>query len=106
MLCALFLSFLNTAQATEIAVERAALGANDPAYNSIAVRLGLEAFNARAKGAGGRIGRALVLDGPPDAGAGEITDKGYIAQALARSRRAQTVAKLFADPPSSDVMVF
>ncbi|MFD3266449.1 feruloyl-CoA synthase [Phenylobacterium ferrooxidans] len=71
-----------------------------------AVRLGLEAFNARAKGAGGRIGRALVLDGPPDAGAGEITDKGYIAQALARSRRAQTVTKLFADPPSPDVMVF
>nr|MBP8247892.1 AMP-binding protein [Phenylobacterium sp.] len=77
-----------------------------PEAVAVAVRLGLEAFNARAKGAGGRVGRALVLDGPPDAGAGEITDKGYIAQALARSRRAQTVAKLFADPPSSDVMVF
>ncbi|MBR7621114.1 feruloyl-CoA synthase [Phenylobacterium sp. 20VBR1] len=77
-----------------------------PVAVAAAVRLGLEAFNAKAKGAGGRIGRALVLDGPPDAGAGEITDKGYIAQALARSRRSETVAKLFADPPSSDVMVF
>ena len=77
-----------------------------PEAVAAAVRRGLEAFNAQAKGAGGRIARALVLDGPPDAGAGEITDKGYIAQALARSRRALTVATLFADPPSPDVMVF
>jgi hypothetical protein len=45
------------------------------------VRAGLDAFNARAKGSGGRVGRALVLAEAPDAGAGEITDKGYIAQA-------------------------
>ncbi|MES2344289.1 MAG: feruloyl-CoA synthase [Pseudomonadota bacterium] len=77
-----------------------------PESVTTAVRTALETFNARAKGAGGRVARALVLDGPPDAGAGEITDKGYIAQALARSLRAQTVAKLFSDPPSSDVMVF
>ncbi|WP_421934657.1 feruloyl-CoA synthase [Phenylobacterium sp.] len=77
-----------------------------PEAVAAAVRAGLEAFNARAKGAGGRIARALVLDGPPDAGAGEITDKGYIAQALARARRAESVTRLFADPPSSDVMVF
>jgi len=71
-----------------------------------AVRAGLEAFNGRAKGSGGRISRALVLTEGPDAGAGEITDKGYIAQALARSRRATSVERLFADPPPSDVMVF
>jgi feruloyl-CoA synthase len=71
-----------------------------------AVRSGLEAFNGRAKGSGGRVARALVLTDGPDAGAGEITDKGYIAQALARSRRADSVSRLFADPPPSDVMVF
>lgn len=69
-----------------------------------AVRSGLEAFNANSKGSGGRIARALVLDGPPDANAGEITDKGYIAQSLARTRRAASVEKLFSQ--SSDVMVF
>jgi feruloyl-CoA synthase len=68
------------------------------------VRKGLEAYNANAKGSGGRIARALVLDGPPDANAGEITDKGYIAQSLARTRRAASVEKLFSQ--SSDVMVF
>ena len=71
-----------------------------------AVRAGLAAFNARAKGAGGRVARALILSDGPDAGAGEITDKGYIAQALARSRRADSVTRLFADPPPPDVMVF
>ena len=69
-----------------------------------AVRKGLEVYNANAKGSGGRIARALVLDGPPDANAGEITDKGYIAQSLARTRRAASVEKLFSQ--SSDVMVF
>jgi feruloyl-CoA synthase len=71
-----------------------------------AVRSGLEAFNSRAKGSGGRIARALVLPDAPDAGAGEITDKGYIAQALARARRADSVQRLFADPAPFDVMVF
>ncbi len=71
----------------------------------IAVREGLTRFNARAKGAGGRIARALVLDTPPDAGAGEITDKGYIAQSLARTRRSAAAERLFADPPPTDVMV-
>jgi feruloyl-CoA synthase len=71
-----------------------------------AVRAGLDAFNAGAKGSGGRVARALVLADGPDAGAGEITDKGYIAQALARARRADSVARLFADPTPPDVMVF
>jgi len=71
-----------------------------------AVQAGIAAFNAKARGSGGRVARALVLPEPPDAAAGEITDKGYIAQALARTRRAETVQRLFADPPSTDVMVF
>jgi len=71
-----------------------------------AVRAGLAAFNAAAKGSGGKVARALVLPDAPDAGAGEITDKGYIAQSLARTRRASAVERLFADPLPSDVMDF
>lgn len=71
-----------------------------------AVRKGLDAFNARAKGAGGRVARALVLPDGPDAGSGEITDKGYIAQSLARARRAEAIERLYAVPAASDVMVF
>jgi len=71
-----------------------------------AVRAGLERHNARVKGAGGRVVRALVLPDAPDAAHGEITDKGYIAQALARRLRAEPAQRLFADPPASDVMEF
>lgn len=69
-----------------------------------AVREGLTRFNAQAKGAGGRIARALVLPDAPDAAHGEITDKGYIAQALARRLREAAVLRLFADPSPPDVM--
>jgi feruloyl-CoA synthase len=71
-----------------------------------AAREGLARFNAAARSAGGRIARALVLDTPPDAARGEITDKGYIAQALARRLRAEALERLFANPPPSDVMEF
>ena len=71
-----------------------------------AVRDALERLNAAPYGGGGRIGRALVLDDAPDPAAGEITDKGYIAQTLARTLRAAAIARLFADPPAPDVMVF
>jgi feruloyl-CoA synthase len=66
---------------------------------------GLEAYN-NGKSAGARVARALVLPSGPDPKSGEITDKGYIAQALARQRHAEAIARLFADPPSPDVMVF
>ncbi|MDB5442386.1 MAG: fcs [Phenylobacterium sp.] len=71
-----------------------------------AVRDGLTRFNAQAKGAGGRIIRALVLPDAPDAAHGEITDKGYIAQALARRLREAAVRRLFAEPSPPDVMEF
>ena len=68
---------------------------------------GPEAYNARARGSrrpgGARARPARRARTPPS---GEITDKGYIAQALARQRRAGAILRLFADPPSSDVMVF
>lgn len=78
----------------------------EPAAITAAARAGLERYNAAAKGAGGRITRALVLPTPPDANAGEITDKGYIAQSLARTLRADAVDRLFSNPAHSDVMVF
>ncbi len=77
-----------------------------PEEVAAAVRAGIETFNARARGSGGRVARALVLPDAPDAASGEVTDKGYIAQALARSRRAEAIERLFADPPPPDVMVF
>jgi feruloyl-CoA synthase len=71
-----------------------------------AVRDGLAQFNAQAHGAGRRVRRALVLPGPPDAARGEVTDKGYIAQSLARSLRAEALQRLFADPVPDGVMAF
>ena len=73
---------------------------------AVAVRSGLDAYNSATRGSGGRVARALVLPSPPDAAQGEITDKGYIAQALARTLRAADIDRLFADPPPPDVMVF
>lgn len=74
-----------------------------PAREAIAERL--RAFNLAAKGGTGRIARALILDGAPDAASGELTDKGYINQALARDRRPGELARLFADNPDEGVMV-
>jgi feruloyl-CoA synthase len=67
---------------------------------------GLSRMNAAAKGGGGKVLRALILDGAPDAASGELTDKGYINQALARERRPAELARLFADPPDAGVMRF
>jgi feruloyl-CoA synthase len=63
-------------------------------------------MNAAAKGGGGRIARALILDGAPDAASGELTDKGYINQALARDRRPKELERLFAEAPDAGVMRF
>ena len=79
-------------------------GAHDPVVARRAIEAGLRAFNASAKGSGGRIARALVLDDAPDIHSGEITDKGYINQALARARRAADIERLFAAAPDSAVL--
>lgn len=71
-----------------------------------AIRAGLERFNGQAAGSGGKVLRAIVLADAPDAASGEITDKGYINQALARSRRAADVERLFADAPDEEVLRF
>jgi feruloyl-CoA synthase len=66
---------------------------------------GLRRLNAEAMGAGGRVARALILSGGPDPHSGELTDKGYINQALARARRAPEMARLFAEQPDDGVLV-
>jgi feruloyl-CoA synthase len=70
-----------------------------------AVAAGLGRLNAAAKGGGGKVARALILDRPPDPLSGEITDKGYINQALARARRPAEVERLFAAVPDPEVIV-
>ena len=80
---------------------------DDPASDSAvlaAVRTGLQRYNASAKG-GGKVARALILRDDPHAPSGEITDKGYINQALARTRRSGDVARLFADPADQDIII-
>ncbi|MEJ2815774.1 feruloyl-CoA synthase [Caulobacter sp. CCG-8] len=84
---------------------KAALRIGDPAAVKAAIRNGLERLNGLAKG-GGKVTRALILDGAPDAASGELTDKGYINQALARERRPAEMERLFAEEPDDGVMVF
>ncbi|MDO9337094.1 MAG: feruloyl-CoA synthase [Caulobacter sp.] len=86
----------------------------DPGYNArhtphetaAVIEAGLAKMNAAARGGGGRIWRALILDGAPDAASGELTDKGYINQAMARGRRPAELARLFASEPDAGVMTF
>ena len=52
-----------------------------------------------------RIARALVASGPPDAAAGEITDKGSVNQRRALANRAGEVARLLAEPVDPQVLV-
>jgi len=76
-----------------------------PAQARAAVEAGLSRLNAAAKGGGGKVARALILDHAPDPLSGEITDKGYLNQALARARRAAEVERLFAETPDAEVIV-
>jgi feruloyl-CoA synthase len=81
----------------------AALGGGDAVR--AAVEAGLSKLNAAAKGGGGKVSRALILDHAPDPLSGEITDKGYINQALARARRPAEVERLFAETPDAGIIV-
>ena len=59
-----------------------------------------EQRDARA-GSSQSPGCALVLADPPDAEAGEITDKGYVNQRAVLARRADAVQRLFASKDAS-----
>ncbi|PKQ04791.1 MAG: acyl-CoA synthetase [Alphaproteobacteria bacterium HGW-Alphaproteobacteria-12] len=85
----------------------AALGAEDLVrHPAVLERLaeGLRAHNKENPGSSTRIARALLMVEPPSIDAGELTDKGYINQAVALSRRVALVGKLYADPPGNDVV--
>jgi feruloyl-CoA synthase len=69
------------------------------------VEEGLRRFNDHAKGSSGRVIRALILPGSPDPASGELTDKGYLNQALARGRRTAELERLFASAPDGEVIV-
>ena len=78
----------------------------DPAAVRDAILAGLEKMNAQAKGGGSKIARAIILADAPDPISGEITDKGYINQALSRQIRVASVERLFVDHPDADVLCF
>lgn len=50
-----------------------------------------------------RVQRLLLLAEPPSRDASEVTDKGYINQAVARERRAASVDRLYAEPRGTGV---
>jgi feruloyl-CoA synthase len=84
-------------------------GDDDPATHPAvreAIRSGLERLNRDGAGGAGRVARALVLADAPHAHSGEVTDKGYINQTLARRRRAGEVERLFAPEPDPAILVF
>lgn len=69
-----------------------------------ALQAGLATHNARNPGSSTQIKRLIVMTEPPNLEAGEITDKGYVNQALSLERRAADVARLYADAPDSGVV--
>jgi feruloyl-CoA synthase len=62
-----------------------------------ALRAGLAALRADGGGSSQVPTRALLLAEPPNADAGEITDKGYLNQRRVLERRAADAAALYAD---------
>ena len=70
-----------------------------------AIEAGIEKLNASAGGGSGKVTRALIQPDAPDHVSGEVTDKGYINQALARARRAGELQRLYAAHPDPDVIV-
>jgi feruloyl-CoA synthase len=66
---------------------------------------GLKAHNLTNPGSSTQIRRAVLMAEPPSLDAGEITDKGYVNQATALSRRRADVEKLYAEPPGNDIVV-
>jgi feruloyl-CoA synthase len=68
------------------------------------VRAALRELAAGATGSSTFIARALVLAAPPDAAAGEMTDKGAVSQKAVLRNRVHDIARLFAEPCRPDVI--
>jgi feruloyl-CoA synthase len=69
------------------------------------VREGLQAMNDRTRGSSMRVRRVILMTEPPSVDGNELTDKGYINQRAALARRADLVARLYAEPVGDEVIV-
>src|SRR4051795_8492982 len=70
------------------------------------LKRGLRAHNAASAGASSlRIARAMLMVEPASIDGNELTDKGYINQRAGLDRRADLVARLYAERPGEDVIV-
>jgi feruloyl-CoA synthase len=74
-----------------------------PASRAV-LREKLHAHARAATGSSQRVMRALVITEPLLLDCGELTDKGSISQRTVLRTRAAAVARLFEDPPASDVI--
>ncbi len=74
-----------------------------PAVRQCVAR-GLAALKRNGRGSSTYATRAILLQDPPSADAGEITDKGYINQRAVLRRREALVAMLFETPLGRDVI--
>lgn len=92
-------------EAVGLLVFPSARGAQEPAQLRQALHEVLSRRRAEGLGSARCPMRALVLDAPPHADSGEITDKGYINQRAVLARRADWVARLHADTPDAQVLV-
>jgi feruloyl-CoA synthase len=70
-----------------------------------ALRTKLRAHNAANPASSTRVCRVVLLAEPPSLDANEITDKGYVNQRAALSRRAHDVEALFAEPAGETVII-
>jgi feruloyl-CoA synthase len=101
------LAWLNVGAAREIAgAPEAELGelVRSPAIAE-ALRAKLRAHNAANPASSTRVCRVVLLAEPPSLDANEITDKGYVNQRAALTRRACDVDALFAEPPGETVII-
>ncbi|PWR22307.1 AMP-binding protein [Zavarzinia compransoris] len=93
----------------KVVTDEAALGSLDTMLNANQlvehVRERVRAHNRANPGSSTAIKRVLFMAEPASLDGGEITDKGYINQKAALTRRAHLVEKLYADPPGNDVIV-
>jgi feruloyl-CoA synthase len=70
------------------------------------LKRGLQAHNAACAGASSlRIARAMLMVEPASIDGNELTDKGYINQRAGLDRRADLVARLYAERPGEDVII-
>lgn len=85
-------------------IEQEVPGADALTILSERVREKLHTHNATAGGSSRRVKRAIVLREPPSIDGGEITDKGYVNQRAALTRRADDVARLYNPTESESVL--